>query len=118
MRPFAIIFGIIFLVIGIGGFIPSFVSENHLFATFRVNIWLNILHTASGLIGLGVGFGTIRASTLYFQIIGIVYSILAILGFIYGDKAIFGIFASNDPNTWIHVILAVAALILGFGGRE
>lgn len=118
MRSFAFIFGIIFLIIGIAGFIPDFVSNNRLAQVFHVNIWLNSLHVVSGAFGLIVGFINKVVSRLYFQIIGVLYAILAILGFVYGTKDILGIFASNTPDTWFHVIIAIAALVLGYGARD
>jgi len=118
MRAFAFLFGIVFLVIGIAGFIPEVVHEEYLVEVFHVNIWLNLLHVFSGVIAFFVGFIGRKSSRIYFQIFGVLYAILAILGFVYEDKDIFGILSSNAPDTWFHVIMATAALIVGYGAKD
>lgn len=118
MRAFAFIVGIIFLIVGIAGFIPQIITGGHLAQVFRVNIWLNILHVVSGFLAFVAGFSPRMLVRLYYQIFGVLYSILAILGFIYGEKDIFGFLASNNPDTWFHVIIAIACLILGYGSKD
>lgn len=118
MRTFALLFGIIFLIIGIAGFMSSSVVNDNLFKVFRFNIWLNSLHILSGIPALIVTRVSRSASRLYFQVIGILYAILALLGFIYGGQEILGIFSSNRPDTWFHVIIAIAALVLAYGAAE
>lgn len=118
MRLFAFLFGLIFLIIGIAGFVPGLVSHEHLGHVFHVNVWLNLLHTFFGLFGFLVAIIGRETHRFYFQATGVVFGFLAILGFVYGDRDILGFFASNSPDTWFHVIMAVPALILGFGGKD
>ncbi|MFZ0565297.1 MAG: DUF4383 domain-containing protein [Chlamydiales bacterium] len=113
MRTFAFIYGIIFLVVGILGFTTNYGADY-----FHFNVWLNTLHLASGAAAFVLGFWSRFAARLYFQIIGIVYALLAILGFIYEEKNILGVFASSSANTWFHVLIAIAALILGYGSKD
>lgn len=115
MRAFALIFGIILLIFGISGFIPSELTDDCLINVFRVNIWLNSLHILSGVVAFMLAWTNRLACLLFFQILGACYAIMALLGFIYGDADILGIFASNRPDTWFHVIIAIAALVLGYG---
>ena len=118
MRPFAYIIGIIFLIIGIAGFVPNLVVEEHLASVFHVNVWLNTLHVVSGIFAFAAGFSTRMLVKLYYQIFGVLYAVLAVLGFIYGERDIFGFLASNSPDTWFHVIISVACLILGYGAKD
>ena len=118
MRAFAFIFGIMFLLIGIAGFVPDIVPNDRLAEIFRVNLWLNMLHVASGVFAFIVGLMGRTSTRFYFQLVGILYGILAILGFVYAERDILGIFASNSPDTWFHVIMAIAALILGYGAKD
>ena len=118
MRAFAFIFGIIFLVIGIAGFTSPALMNDHLAQAFRINLWLNILHIISGILACIVGCLNPFATRFYFQIIGIVYAIMALLGFVYEESDILGIFASNPGDTWFHMVVAIAALVLGYGAKD
>jgi hypothetical protein len=118
VRPFAYIIGIIFLIIGIAGFAPNLVVDEHLAAVFHVNIWLNTLHVISGALAFIAGFLKRVIVRLYYQIFGVLYAVLALLGFIYGEKDILGFLANNNPDTWFHVIIAIACLILGYGSKD
>lgn len=85
---------------------------------FHVNYPLILLYIFSALFGFISGFFKRNLLHFFFQIIGSFYALLALLGFIYVEKEILGIFASSPANTWIHVILAVGALILGLEDRK
>jgi hypothetical protein len=109
-RTAGLIIGIVFIVVGILGFIPNpLVSPDGLFV---VNGAHNLVHLVSGLVILaGVySFG----SALALKIIGVVYALVAILGLIMGGDMLFGI-AMNTADHWLHVILAVVILAAGFG---
>jgi len=54
-------------------------------------------------------------SRTFFRIFGIVYALVAALGFYYGDQPILGIISNNTPDIWLHIVLAVVMLYLGFG---
>jgi hypothetical protein len=50
--------------------------------------------------------------------IGTFYAFLAILGFIYGESEIFDMIANNKVDTWLHMVFAISAWILGYGSME
>jgi hypothetical protein len=54
-------------------------------------------------------------SRTFFRIFGIVYALVAVLGFYYGDQPLLGMISSSTPNTYLHVGLAVVMLLIGFG---
>ena len=54
----------------------------------------------------------------FFRIFGVVYAAVAALGFYYGDQPILGLISNNMADVWLHVVLAVAMLFLGFGVRD
>jgi hypothetical protein len=60
------------------------------------------------------GMASAGASRSFFKIFGLVYAIVAVLGFMNGDKPLFGMMANNMPDVWLHVGLAVVMLLLGF----
>ena len=78
----------------------------------------NVVHLLSGAAALACGLASVAASRLYFRIFGIVYGLVAILGFVQGNTHLLGLISNNMPDVWLHVAISVAALILGFGVRE
>ncbi len=108
----ALVIGIVFLAVGVLGFIPNpLVSPTGLFA---VNTMHNLVHIVSGLVLLaGVyGFG----ASLALKVVGVVYALVAVLGFfIVGeDQMMLGLIHVNEADKWLHVLLAVVILIAGF----
>jgi hypothetical protein len=121
VKAAAILFGIVFLVVGICGFFPSITTPmgegaegGMLLGIFHVNLAHNIVHLASGAVFLLCGMAGAGPSRTFFKIFGIVYAIVAILGFMNGDKPLLGMIANNMADVWLHVVLAVAMLFLGF----
>lgn len=117
MRILAALFGLFFLLIGMGGLTPLTADQGYLFKIFKLNLPINVLHIITGICGLLAGISSLAASRLYFQIVGILYAIMGTLGFVYEESPVLGIFANNLANTWMHVIAAVSALILGYEGE-
>lgn len=118
MRTWAVIYGIVFLTLGILGFIPVWFVEGLLLSLFEVNMWLNILYLATGALGLFSTLFRREATRLYFQVVGIVYTILAIGSFVFLDRKMLFLLANNNNNTWLSIVAGAIALILGFGYRR
>ncbi|HEV8617859.1 MAG TPA: DUF4383 domain-containing protein, partial [Candidatus Udaeobacter sp.] len=103
-------------LVGILGFVPAATPANGmLLGIFHVNTAHNFVHLASGVVFLLCGMAGVGASRTFFRIFGIIYALVALLGFYYGDNAIFGLIANNTADIWLHVGLAVVMLFLGFG---
>jgi len=115
VKTAAILFGLVFLLVGILGFVPAVTKDEMLLGIFHVNFAHNVVHLASGAIFLLCGMAGAGPSRTFFRIFGIVYALVAALGFYYGDQPILGIISNNTPDIWLHVVLAVAMLFLGFG---
>lgn len=115
LKTYAIIFGIIMLVIGGLGFIPSIAPNGLLFRVFHVNLEHNLIHLGTGIISLICGLTCHHASRIFFQIFGIIYGLVGLLGFYYADRPIFGMIANNIPDAILHIVIAIFALYLGFG---
>jgi hypothetical protein len=122
LKNAAIAFGIFFIIAGIGGFMPG-LSTAHgdgrmLFGIFMVGPVHNIIHLASGAAALFCAFAGAGAARKYFQIFGIVYLLVALIGFVYGNSPIMGIMEHNVNDIWLHILIAAAALYLGFMARD
>ena len=118
LRRWAKIFGFTFLAIVILGFIPALTPDGALFGIFQVDTVHNLIHIVSGLIALWVGYTSEHRSHVYFQVFGVVYGVVAILGMFHGDQPLLGIMAHNTADVVLHVLIAAVALYLGFGVRE
>jgi hypothetical protein len=115
VKTAAILFGLVFLLVGILGFVPAITKDEMLLGIFHVNFAHNIVHLASGAVFLLCGMAGAGPSRMFFRIFGIVYALVAALGFYNGDQPIFGLISNNMPVVWLHVVLALVMLFLGFG---
>ena len=110
-RLAAIIIGIVFLAVGILGFIPNpLVSADGLFA---VNTVHNLVHIVSGLVLLAGAYSALGSAN-GLRIIGVIYGLVAILGLILGPGMLLGLVHINAADNWLHVLLAVVILGAGF----
>ena len=114
LKKIAIIFGIVFVAVGILGFVPALNPDGKLLGLFAVNGTHNIIHLATGVVALIVGYAGDSASKIFFQIFGVIYALVAVLGFVQGDQMLLGMVSNNAADTWLHVVIALVALYLGF----
>ncbi len=115
IRTAAKVFGAVFVLIGVLGFVPALTPDGNLLGLFHVNTLHNIIHLVSGFVALAAGYASVRNSRLYFQVFGVVYALVALLGLVYGENDILGLVSNNMADTLLHIVIAVAALTLGFG---
>ena len=118
VKTAAIIFGVVFLAVGILGFVPGATNNDMLLGIFMVNPAHSMVHIASGVVFLICGMAGAGPSRMFFKIFGIVYALVAVLGFVKGDGMLLGLISNNLADVWLHVVLAVAMLWLGFGTRD
>ena len=71
-KTLAILFGVVFLLIGVLGFVPALAPNEMLLGIFHVNAAHNVVHLLSGAVALWAGMTSIGAAKLYFKIFGIV----------------------------------------------
>lgn len=113
LTTFAIIFGIVLLVVGVLGFIPQLKTNGLLFGLLNVDANHNVIHIFFGLIGLWSA-SCPRASQLYFRIIGIIFVLIALLGFWHEEYPSFEFFSKDIFHSIFLLVIGVAALVLGF----
>ena len=113
LTTIAKVWGFIFLIVGILGFVPAAAPNGHLLGIFHVNGAHNFVHLLTGVVALICGYQSVYASRMYFLIFGIVYGLVAVLGFFAGQNPVLGILANNIADAWLHVGIAVVSLALG-----
>lgn len=127
IRTFALIYGLLFTIVGIAGFIPALVTPHdpvehslaieqgagNLFGLFPVNILHNLVHLVFGVWGLAV-YRRVGAAIGYARTVAIVYAVLMVMGFIPGLDTVFGLVPLHGNDVWLHALLAAGAGYFGF----
>jgi len=117
LRAGVIILGLIFVTKGFLGFNDDFiVIENGvslLFETFAVNDIINWIHLLTGVAAL-VSALSDRTSKLFFQVFGVIYILLAVIG-IFQGTTVLGLFQTNTETNLANFALGALMIILGFG---
>ena len=115
IKSMAVLFGVVFLLVGILGFVPAVTKDQMLLGIFHVNAAHNAVHLLSGVVALICGMMSVGASRMYFRIFGLVYAAVAVMGFLNpGDTMLLGLISNNMADTWLHIAIAAVSLLLGF----
>lgn len=129
-QRFALAIGAAYVIIGAMGFIPALVTYpatfstpnsslevisgyGYLFGSLPVNTPLNIIHIATGLVGIFASI-SLDSSRLFSGQIGIYYSALAILGLIPFAKTFFGLFPLFGFEVLLHGLTGLFGVYFGF----
>lgn len=123
IRTFALVYGILFVVTGIAGFIPAFVTpantgmempashmgEGLLLGLFPTNAIHNVFHLLWGLWGL-LSIGNARRAWIYAAITAAVYILLSAVGWAWGLNTALGVMPLHGNDVWLHLGLGIVAL--------
>lgn len=126
-RYFALISGIIYVLIGIFGFIPGMVATpgtggpdvvvnagyGYLLSTFPINILHNLVHLGVGIWGLASYRSYIGARN-YARGLAIFYGVLAVMGLLPVLNTMFGLIPIFGNDVWLHALTALVAAFFGF----
>lgn len=109
MKMILMVLGVVFVAVGLLGFV-----NDPVLGIFEVDMLHNIIHLAAGLLALGaVGMGE-NMMRLYARVFGLVYGLVAVLGFLMPGDMILGLFEANMADAFLHVALAAVLLYVGF----
>lgn len=126
-KKFTLILGIIFLVIGIAGFVPALAPTNEhgqlLLHIFQINTVQSLIHLASAaaaLLSVIVGGYYIKR---YLIVFGVVYTLVALWGITaitgsHNDSVLFGLIHVNLPTELLHIAIAASTLFFGLQKDE
>lgn len=114
-KTVAMLVGIVFVLIGVLGFIPALVPGGALLGIFGVNALHSIVHLLFGVLGIAAAYtGWPR---MYNRVIGIVYLALAVLGFIPAlviNGNLLGLVSINLADNFLHLVVGAVLVIVGF----
>lgn len=113
LRTAAFIIGFILVLIGILGFMPEFNRGGRILGFFAISSFSNLMHLITGVIAMLCAIQGKRASSYFFIVIGIIYAIMAILGFWDATLALFRYIVADGANNIFHAVVAAVALYFG-----
>ena len=119
-QVYALVIGLTLVVAGIIGFFYSAsfgtgdgTERDAVLGILDVNGWHNVVHIASGAIGLAV-LGSYGGARAYALGLGVVYLVVAALGFIAGDgDEIFNLIPVNTEDNVLHLLIGIAGVGAG-----
>ena len=99
IKKLGVLWGFLFLLGGILGFVPGITKDDMFLGVFMVNTPHNILHMVSGIIFLAAAVSGVRTVRLWFVIFGLFYAALSAIGFVVGDGLIFNLISNSKVDT-------------------
>ena len=117
-KKLATLFGVVFVLVGVLGFVSNpIVGAAGLFQTDTLH---NIVHLLIGVVLLIVAMSAPAASALWLKIFGVVYLLLAVLGFLLipGGGMLLGLVTTNTADHFLHLVLGVVILAAGMWGNS
>jgi Domain of unknown function (DUF4383) len=120
----AALFGIIFLIVGVAGFIPGITTDYDrltvfddqgakLLGIFGTNIIENIAHLLFGIAGVALA-RTWSGAKNYFIWGGLIYVALWLYGLIIEENSAANFMGLNNAANWLHLALGIAMLAAGY----
>ena len=120
----ALVFGIVFILVGVLGFIPG-ITTNYdalliagndsaalLLGVFQVSILHNIVHLLFGVAGVLLA-RTVAGARNFLIWGGVVYFVLWIYGLFASGDTPANFVPLNSADNWLHLVLAIAMVALG-----
>ena len=124
IRAVALVVGIVFLLVGVLGFIPGVTTHSSdmmfaghdsmgkLLGLFQVSVLHNIVHLLFGVVGV-LAARTARASRTYLIAGGVIYLVLWIYGLLIDPMSEANFVPLNTPDNWLHFGLGIGMIALG-----
>jgi len=123
IQKLAAVFGVVFILVAIVGFIapggmamqptdPATAAKA--LGMFPVNLLHNIVHLLFGIWGLAASRSW-SGSKSYFTIVGAIYLVLTVVGFL--SPTGFGLVPLGGNDIWLHAVLAIAMLGIGLTAK-
>jgi len=113
-KTYAVVIGVVLLLVGILGFVPPFKTDGLMGLQFTT--LHNVIHLLTGVIGVGTGLSkSANAPRVFAQVFGVIYTLVAILGFANIDPLELGL--TLEYNI-IHLVIGLWGLAAGFAGSK
>jgi hypothetical protein len=126
LRLAARVVGVVFLVVGVLGFVPGITSNygslgaaGHgsmamLLGIFQVSVLHNVVHLLFGAAGIAMS-RTDSAARTYLVGGGVIYLVLWIYGLVIDQASAANFVPLNTADNWLHLLLGLGMIALGVG---
>ncbi len=124
LRTAARLVGIVFLLVGLLGFVPGITSDYGslgaagtgsmamLLGIFQVSVLHNLVHLLFGVAGLAMS-RTARAARSYLVGGGLIYLVLWLYGIVVDLSSAANFVPLNTADNWLHLFLGIGMIALG-----
>ncbi|HEX2276339.1 MAG TPA: DUF4383 domain-containing protein [Candidatus Tectomicrobia bacterium] len=126
-RYFAFIVGLIYVLVGLLGFIPGArqppppgvpalaleASYGYLLGLFPINLLHNLVHLGVGIWGL-TAYTTVPRARGFARGLAVFYGLLTVMGVIPGLRTLFGWVPLFGHDIWLHALTAMVAAYFGW----
>lgn len=127
VRSVALVFGIVFIAVGLLGFVPGAVEGppadapeltmeggyGYLLGLFPVNLLHNLVHLLFGVWGI-FAYPMLSRARLYLRSVAVIYGVLVVFGLVPLLKTTFGLIPVFGHDVWLHALLALVAAVFGW----
>lgn len=114
----SLILGIIFLLVGLLGFLPNPIIGMAEGALFHSDTVHNIIHVVSGLLFVFIAVVAPSSAPIVLKIFGAVYFLLGVLGMINmgpeGMTTLLGFLRVNEADNYFHIVMGLIVFLAGF----
>ncbi len=120
-KQFALIIGVVFLLIGILGFIDPLVTDGKLLGIFAVDPVHNMIHIVSGVLGIATGLARdFRPAMMFTWGLLLVYGLVTVLGFVMTPDGgmLLGLMHVNMADNVLHLLITVGAAAVIFSEQR
>jgi uncharacterized protein DUF4383 len=113
----SLVFGIVFIALGLLGFIPNPIIFDSHDALFHADAVHSSVHIISGVLFLTIGLAAPALAPVFLKVFGAVYFLLGVLGLIKigteGMGQLLGFLHVNGPDNLLHVVLGITIFTAG-----
>ncbi|MBD3884437.1 DUF4383 domain-containing protein [Phormidium tenue FACHB-886] len=123
IRYAALSLGLLFLMLGLAGFVPAFVAPSanftsepgfgYIFGVFPTNYFHNAIGLVVGVWGIAA-FTSVTGAIVFNRIFALLYGAGVILGLLPFANTLFGLAPLFGNNIWLNAITAAIAFYFGF----
>lgn len=114
----SLILGIIFLLVGLLGFLPNPIIGMDEGALFHADTVHSIIHIVSGLLFIFIAVVAPSSAPIVLKIFGAVYFLLGVLGMINvgpdGMTTLLGFLSVNEADNYFHIVMGLIVFLAGF----
>ncbi len=113
----SLVLGVVFVLVAVLGMIGTPIVGSDTGALFHTNTAHDLVHLIVGLVLLAVALFAVDKAALVLKVVGVVYLLVALLGFVM-TSPLLGFIEVNGADNWLHVVLGVVILALGFASSK